>query len=103
MSNISITSLFPFHRVKFVGYEQIEFENSSGIVVELSPDRRFKPICSQCNTRGTGQHSVHQRFLRDLSLGSHKTLIHLNYRKINCPRCEQIKVEELDIADPGGH
>jgi len=57
----------------------------------------------QCNTRGTGQHSVHQRFLRDLSLGSHKTLIHLKYRKINCSRCEQIKVEELDIADPGGH
>jgi hypothetical protein len=41
MSNISITSLFPFRRVKFVGYEQIEFDNGSGIVVELSPDKRF--------------------------------------------------------------
>ena len=102
MSNISITSLFPFRRLKFIGSEDIDFEQGSGTVVELRPDLRFAPICSSCKTKGVGKHSNHQRFLRDLSLGPHKTLIHLYYRKIKCPHCGQIVVEELDIAEPGG-
>lgn len=102
MSTISISSLFPFRRVKFESFEQVNFNHGSGLVVEFRPDQRFNPICSFCKTKGTRQHSQHQRFLRDLSLGSNQTLIHLNYRKIYCPNCGQIRVEELGIADPGG-
>ncbi|NSW83667.1 MAG: ISL3 family transposase [Syntrophothermus sp.] len=102
MSNISITSLFPFRRLKFIGSEDINFEEDTGKVIELKPDMRFTPICSKCRSKGVGNHSNHQRFLRDLSLGPHKTLIHLHYRKIECPLCGQVVVEELDIAEPGG-
>ncbi len=102
MSTINITSLFPFRRVNFIDSEQFDFGNSTGIVVQFKPDLRFVPICSYCYHKGVGSHSNHQRFLRDLSLGPHKTLIHLYYRKIKCPVCGQITVEELDIAEPGG-
>lgn len=44
MSNISITSLFPFRRLKFIGSEDINFEEDTGKVIELKPDMRFTPI-----------------------------------------------------------
>ena len=70
MSNISITSLFPFRRLKFIGSEHIDFEQGTGKVVEFKPDLHFTPICSNCKSKGVGKHSNHQRFLRDLSFGS---------------------------------
>ena len=101
MPTLNITSLFPFRRLNFIDSEHIDFEYGTGKVIELKPDLRFIPICSYCNTKGVGRHSNHQRFLRDLSLGSHQTLVHLHYRKIQCPVCDQIAVEELDIAELG--
>jgi len=102
MSTLSITSLFSFRRVKVVDSERLELGFGPGTVVELAPDQRFRPICCKCKSQSFAKHSDHQRFLRDLPLGHYQTLIHLKYRKIYCPKCNQIRVEELGVADPGG-
>jgi len=69
MSTISITSLFPFRRLKFVDYEEFELGIGSGTVIEFRPDQRFKPICAHCGTKGTSQHSKHGRFFAGSFIG----------------------------------
>ena len=94
MSNYSITSLFPFRRVKFTDFGQIINDNGkTAIIVEIEPDLRFNPICHECGCESAGIHSWHRRPLKDLAFGSTPIKMNYNYRKIKCPKCDAIKVE----------
>ena len=103
MSTFSITSLFPFRRVKIDDFIKVEDPNLGSVYyVVLSPDMRFNPVCYECDSEADGIHSWHQRTIRDLDLmGSKCKLIHY-YRKIKCPNCG-IKVEKNNVTAPGGH
>ena len=103
MSNFSITSLFPFRRVKIEDFSQIvDSDYGMAMFTTVSPDFRFNPICHECGSEAESIHSWHQRTLRDLDLGSNPGLMIYKYRKIICPECGSIKVEQLDVTDPGG-
>ena len=103
MSNYSITSLFPFRRVKIKNFFQMEEPDLGSVYfVILTPDKRFRPICHECGCKGEGVHSWHKRQIRDLDILGVKCYVILNYRKINCPNCG-IKVEKTDVTTPGGH
>ena len=104
MSNFSISSLFPFRRVKIDGFEQI-VDSDKGIAMftTVSPDQRYAPICYKCGSKASGIHDNSQRTLRDLSFGNNPGFIIYNYRKITCPNCGQTRVEDLGIIDdPNG-
>jgi transposase len=103
MSNISITSLFPFRRVKIEDFSQIiDPDNGMAMYTTVSPDFRFNPICHECGSEADSIHSWHQRILRDLNFGSNPGLMIYKYRKIVCSECGSIKVEQLDVTNPGG-
>jgi len=103
MSNLSISSLFPFRRVKIEKFNQI-IDSVEGLAMftTVSPDLRFNPICHECGQVAQGIHSWHQRTLRDLDFGSNPGFLVYKYRKIKCPECNSIKVEQLNVTDPGG-
>jgi hypothetical protein len=49
MSNFSVSSLFPFRRVKIGGFSQIvDPDNGMSIFTTISTDFRFNPICHEC-------------------------------------------------------
>ncbi|MFW6270594.1 MAG: ISL3 family transposase [Bacillota bacterium] len=103
MSNYSISCLFPFRRVKFTNFGQItNNKGETAVILETEPDLRFNPICHECGCEAEGIHSWHRRPLKDLPFGSTPVTIFYNYRKIKCPECGAIKVEQLNITDAGG-
>ncbi len=52
MSTYSITSLFPFRRVKITNFFKIEEPDfGSNYYVFLEPDQRFTPICHKCGSK----------------------------------------------------
>lgn len=79
----------------------IDSDLGTVVYTELTPDKRFTPICHECGSKAVGNHFWHQKPLSDLKLGHADNLIMLNYRKIYCPNCG-IRVEKLNVTDPGG-
>jgi len=102
MSNLSISSLFPFRRVRIFNTEEIETKIGLVGLIKAQPDKRFSPICSFCGSVTRRVHDNNFRLIRDLPLGQHQTMVQLHYRKVKCQKCNSIRVEELDICPPGG-
>lgn len=62
MSGLSIASYFPFTRVKVVSQNvHLDLQNP-GTLIGMQPDRRYRPICRDCNSRGV----VHSRMTSQL-------------------------------------
>ncbi|MFW6047293.1 MAG: ISL3 family transposase, partial [Candidatus Woesearchaeota archaeon] len=59
-------------------------------------------MCHECGSKAEGIHSWHRRSLHDLPLGNFPSLMFYNYRKIKCPNCDSIKVENLNVTTAGG-
>lgn len=103
MSNNSISCLFPFRRIKLVDTGHVSISNNDfAVLVTTAPDLRFNPRCHECGTEAEGIHSWHSRVLNDLSIGSNPIKLNYRYRKIHCPNCNEIKVEDLGVTDAGG-
>jgi len=100
MSPLNFRPFFNFRGVKILTIEV----NESGSVtaVELVPDQRFRPICSQCLNKADRIHSTESRLIRDLNLSTSKVVIKLHYRKVFCDHCG-IRVEHHDFVDPYNH
>jgi transposase len=98
MSTMSIAPYFPFPRVRIV--EQWVGLEAEQAFIEVVPDKRFRPLCHRCGSRAIGVHSQHQRWVRDLNFASARVSIRCHYRKIACPQCRKILIEELDLFDP---
>lgn len=98
MSELTISPYFPFRRIKIVG--QNVDSNASTASIEIVPDRRFKPVCHRCGCEVDAAHSWTQRRVRDLNIASAQVWIDCHYRKVFCPECQRINVEELELFDP---
>lgn len=98
MSDVNIKTFFQFCRVKVVE----QFVNMQGKVVSIkvAPDKRYRPLCHECNSPCESIHSYHNRRLRDLNVFDVKTFILYAYRKIRCLYCGVV-VEDLGLVDPG--
>ena len=98
MSGISIAPYFPFRRIKIVN--QNVLADASEARIQVKPDNRFEPICHFCGQKASGVHSWSQRTVRDLNLACAKVWITCQYRKLFCPHCQHISIEDLDLFDP---
>ena len=97
MSSLSIATYFPFRRVSIPS--QSVATQGDLAVIDVVPDRRFRPICHRCGTAGTiQQHEV--RLIRDLNFASAQVHLRCLYRKIHCRPCGQVVVEDLEFFDP---
>jgi transposase len=98
MSSLSIANYFPFSRVKVV--RQSVAKDASIAWIEIEPDLRCSPLCSSCKHKTPRVHSETHRVIRDLNLAQAKVFINCNYRKIFCPFCEGIYIEEQEFVVP---
>ena len=97
MSSLSIAAYFPFRRVCISA--QSVAAQADLAVVDVVPDRRFRPICHRCGTAGAiQQHEV--RSIRDLNFASAQMHLRCSYRKIYCRQCGQVVVEDLGFFEP---
>lgn len=98
MSSLSIKPYFPFCRVRITRQSVSNQGDLAWIVAE--PDARFHPICHVCGTLSSGIHSTTHRALQDLNMGAATVLINCKYRKVHCPHCQGIRVEDLKFFQP---
>ena len=98
MSDITIAPYFPFRRIKII--KQNVDSNAAKASIEIMPSRRFKPVCHRCGQEVDTAHSWAQRRVRDLNLASAQVWIYCHYRKVFCPKCHRISIEELELFDP---
>jgi transposase len=75
-------------------------EEADLALVDIRPDLRFAPLCNQCRAVATRVCSHHVRAVRDLDLASARVHLRLAYRKVFCPACEGVVVEELELVEP---
>ena len=98
MSGLSIAQYFPFPRIRIV--QQQLWANAERAWIEAVPDKRFQPICHICGSKGIHVHSHEKRLVRDLNFASTRIWIRCQYRKLICPHCQRILIEDLDLFDP---
>jgi len=88
----------PFCRVRIVSQTVSTEGDMASICAE--PDRRFWPVCYVCGTPARTVHSRERRPLRDLNLGAARVWILCTYRKVYCPACRRVRVEDLAFFEP---
>lgn len=100
MSTLSIAAYFPFARVKMVSQNVHLDMQTPGTVIGMEPDRRFRPVCRICGSKGTVHSKGLRRTVRDLNLGPAQTFVQIEYRRVWCSPCGKAQVEALDFLEP---
>jgi len=98
MSGLSIAAYFPFRRIKIVN--QSVLPNASESRIQAQPDKRFQPVCHGCGQKACGVHSWTERTVRDLNMATARVWIRCRYRKLFCPQCQGIHIEDLELFHP---
>lgn len=100
MSSLSISSYFPFERVKIVN-QHIHGQADSAMIY-FQPDLRYSPLCHQCQTPALSVHTQGcRRTIFDLNMASARTWLDVEYRKIWCQQCNGVRVEHLSFCNTG--
>lgn len=98
MSSMSIAPYFPFCRIRIT--DQFVYPEAHESWIKVIPDKRYHPICHLCGQKAVRVHSWGQRCVRDLNLASTQVYLHCHFRKIFCPACRQIVIEDLELFHP---
>lgn len=98
MSTLSIAVYFPFGRVRIA--RQSVAAQADLAVIDVVPDGRFRPVCHICGRPAGRTHQREVRAIRDLNFGSARISLRCTYRKVWCPHCGKIVVEDLELFDP---
>jgi transposase len=98
MSELSIAPYFPFRRIKITN-QRVDADAALASI-QIEPQLRFKPVCHRCGQKAETAHSWAQRRVRDLNLATAEVWLECRYRKLFCPRCQRISIEDLQLFDP---
>ncbi|MCK4985439.1 MAG: transposase [Desulfobacterales bacterium] len=98
MSDLTIAPYFPFRRIKIIN--QSVDPDATMASIEILPHKRFKPVCHRCGHKADIAHSWTKRRVRDLNLATAQVWLDCHYRKLYCPVCRRISVEDLELFDP---
>lgn len=96
MSVTSITPYFPFCRINILG-QRITGSTS---LIQVRPDKRYKPICYVCKSNSVFIHKWVQRPIRDLNFGPAYVSIECMYRQVFCLICRRYLLEDLEFFEP---
>jgi transposase len=83
--------------VKFT--RQSVAEDSAVAWLEAEPNQRYGPICHVCGTRAGRIHDGDKRSLRDLPVGRTRVWIGCSFRKVYCPTCGRVRIEDLEFFE----
>lgn len=101
MSASSIAPYLPFSRVRVARQNLIEgIEGHRAAVIELVPDRRYRPRCSTCGSPLGRLHATRLRSIRDLNLCEHEVHLELTQRRFYCRTCRRTRMEAFDFVAP---
>ena len=95
MSVPTIASYFPFRRIKIINQTVTAKADAAHLLMQ--PDKRFVPVCHGCGLPAAAVHSWTRRRVRDLNMAAARVWIDCRYRKIFCPRCRGIHIEDLQL------
>ena len=98
MSGLSVASFFPFRRLN-IFYQEVNAEATEAHI-KTRADLRFKPVCQACGNPASGVHSWTSRKIRDLNMATATVWVSCVYRKVFCPHCQGIHVEDLGLYHP---
>jgi len=98
MSSLSVARYYPWSRV--VVSRQSVSEEADLAVLDVRPDERFSPLCSRCGRAASRTCSHEVRGVRDLDMATARVMLRLSYRKVYCPACDAVLVEELEPVEP---
>jgi transposase len=98
MSGATIAPYFPFRRIKII--KQSVLADASESRIWAKPSKRHRPVCHGCGQKACGVHSWAERSLRDLNMASARVWIRCRYRKLFCPRCQGVRIEDLQLFHP---
>ena len=98
MSELSMAPYFPFRRIKIVN--QSVFSDASESRIWAQPSKRYRPVCHGYGQKACTVHSWAERSVRDLNLASARSWIRCRYRKLFCPRCQGVRIEDLQLFQP---
>lgn len=98
MSVPTIASYFPFRRIKIIN--QNVTAEADVAHIQVQPDKRFAPVCHGCGFTAAAVHSWTRRRVRDLNMAAAQVWLDCQYRKIFCPRCRGIHIEDLELFHP---
>lgn len=97
MSTLSISHYFPFTGIKIVSQNVHAQANST--LIQMRPDRRYRPVCHACGCSDGSVHSKgYRRVVRDLNMAGAETWLQVEYRKVWCPDCNGARVERLSCC-----
>jgi transposase len=98
MSGATIAPYFPFRRIKIINQSLLADASESRIMAQ--PSKRYRPVCHGCGQKACGVHSWAERTVRDLNMASARVWIRCRYRKLFCPRCQGVRIEDLELFHP---
>lgn len=98
MSELTIASYFPFRRIKIIN--QTVDPDATEAWIAIQPHKGFKPVCHRCGHKADSAHSWTERSVRDLNLATAEVWLQCSYRKLFCPVCQRISIEDLELFDP---
>ena len=98
MSGMSISTYFPFRRIKIT--KQAVDPAATKAVIDVVSDQRFQPVCYICGKKAPSVHSWTQRSVRDPNLASTQVWLRCEYRKLLCAHCQRISIEDLEVFHP---
>jgi transposase len=98
MSVATIAPYFPFRRIKIIN-QTVSADASESLIV-AKPSKRHRPVCHGCGQKACGTHSWAERTVRDLSITTARVWISCRYRKLFCPRCQGVRIEDLQLFHP---
>jgi transposase len=77
----------------------VEFD-AGGLVVDVRPSHRI-PRCSGCGRKVWGTYDRRRRRWRHLDLAGMSLHLRYELRRVDCRRCDGVRVESVPWADPG--
>ena len=98
MSVATIAPYFPFRRIKIINQSVLADASESRIWAQ--PSKRYRPVCHGCGQKACTVHSWTERTVRDLNLASARVWIRCRYRKLFCPLCQGVRIEDLQLFHP---
>lgn len=87
-------------RQKGFVYRSVRWADQSKqtLLVQVSPHRRSRPICSGCGRKGPGYDRLAERRFEFVPLWAIAVFLVYSMRRVNCPRCG-VTVERVPWAD----
>ena len=98
MSELSIAPFFGFSRMKISS--QTFSPDRRQVHLAVRPDARATALCHQCGTACPSVHSWTARPVRDLDLAGTRVTLDCALRKVFCPACGRILIEQCEAAHP---